>query len=162
MAKQIPLGHGLFALIDDEDYALLSQYNWFVINNNGKLYAYRLQYVDGKRTKVYMHKAILPPIDARILDHINGNGLDNRRANLRHASVSQNAQNQGKQTRNGLAASQYKGVMRHHTGKWRVAIKAKERRIHLGVFADEKDAARAYNDAAIKYFGEFARLNEVE
>ena len=91
-----------------------------------------------------------------VIDHINGNGLDNRRANLRLATVAQNAWNSKKRK----SRSGYKGVCYDKAKRrWRAAIVHHGRRIHLGYFKEKLEAAKAYDTAAIKYFGQFAHTN---
>jgi hypothetical protein len=95
------------------------------------------------------------------VDHLNGLSLDNRRSNLRQASAAQNVQNQPKRRGpGGPSHSQYKGVsLFTRTGRWRAAISVNRRQKHLGYFATEEEAARAYDRAALEVHGEFARLN---
>lgn len=93
-----------------------------------------------------------------LIDHINGDGRDNREANLRRASFSQNSQNRRKINR--LCGSQYKGVwLDKKTRKWRVQICFGGRKKHLGYYSDEAEAARAYDAAALRYHGRFAKVN---
>jgi hypothetical protein len=91
------------------------------------------------------------------VDHINHNGLDNRRINLRIATARQNKQNTKIQKSN---TSGYKGVTKDRT-KWRAMIRISGKRVHLGMFDDKRDAAIAYNRAAIKYHGDFACINDI-
>ncbi len=107
---------------------------------------------------VYMHRIIMNPPDGKQVDHINGDGLDNRVENLRIATSSENNYNTGKQSNN---TSGYKGVSWHKTRKtWQVLIGVGGRLIRIpGVFNSAEDAARAYDEAAKKYHGVFARLN---
>jgi len=91
------------------------------------------------------------------VDHQNRNGLDNQRHNLREATHAQNMQNKLPEKRN---TSGYKGVWPHN-GHWRSGIKVNGQRIHLGVFTDPIEAARAYDEAAIEHFGEFACTNDI-
>ena len=156
--KEIPLTRGKVAIVDDEDYAELSKRKWCTTPNGGKqLYAART------RPRMSMHRIILKAQPGQQVDHINGNSLDNRRCNLRFANTSQNAANQ--QKRNG--SSRFKGVAierRTYSLKkrWRARIKLRGKRYNLGYFHTEEEAALAYNQAAQKHFGEFARLNQLE
>lgn len=106
-----------------------------------------------------LHQLILgPPPDGHLIDHRNGNGLDNRRRNLRFANNSQNMANARKSSV--PKSSRFKGVHWHKCAKkWCAAVVHHGRRKHLGLFAVEEDAARAYDKAALEHFGEFARLN---
>lgn len=104
-----------------------------------------------------MHREIAMPDPALQVDHVNGDTLDNRRENLRCATKDQNQQNRRK---TGRASSQWKGVWRHHQNEtWCAEIKVNKEKIGLGSFKSEEAAARAYDAAARRWFGEFARLN---
>lgn len=151
--REIALPRGMVALVDDEDFALVSRRTWSPSRNDGNggtFYA-----VSGASPRVLMHVLILGSEPGTQIDHINGNGLDNRRSNLRRCSRAQNAANRAKQR--GTFTSRFKGVSRLASG-WRAYITA-GRFIYLGTFATEEDAARAYDAAAVEHFGEFARLN---
>ena len=153
--KKIKLTKGFEALIDNKDFYILNKYQWSVRKNGNGVYAYTI--VDKKH--IGMHTIILPTL--KCVDHKDGNGLNNQRENLREASVKDNIRN-SKISRNNT--SSYKGVSYHANNKTkphRAYITCNRKRIHLGYFSDIKDAAIAYNEAAVKYFGEFARLNIV-
>ena len=107
---------------------------------------------------VHMHREIVSPPDGFVIDHANGNGIDNRRENIRICTISQNVQNSSRRSDN---SSGFKGVGWHKNKKWRVQIMVNGRVTHVGMFSDIVDAAKAYNDAAVKCFGEFAKLNEI-
>lgn len=157
MTKTIPLSQGKVALVDDEDFEWLSQWKWTYSKHYSTGYAYRNPSSTGlvTRSKVYMHRAILSPPQGREIDHINGDGLDNRRWNLRICTHAQNLWNSRK--RKGTI-SQYKGVrLMKGSGNWVSYIGQK----YLGSFDNEETAASAYNQAARQYRGEFARLNPV-
>lgn len=144
-----------YALVDDDVYPLLSKYKWSVYPARSTFYAYRK--VCGKngekRTQIRMHRMILEVKDGRLVDHINGNGLDNRRNNLRMCTTSQNAFNRGIPMTN---MSGYKGVsFEQQTKKWRAQICINGKRIKIGRFEDKKQAAIAYQEYAKKYHGEF-------
>lgn len=150
----IALTRGKTALIDDADYDLISQYRWSAKPGPWGWYAMAGIRRDGKNTTLYMHRLILGN-PASHVDHRNGNGLDNTRANLRLATASQNQQNS--RPRRG-ASSRYKGVFLDR-GMCRAAIGPAGHRKYLGTFASEEAAAVAYDAAAREMFGEWAQLN---
>ncbi len=156
---EIPLTQGQIALIDNEDYDLVSQYKWCAWwDHLGKRY-YSQTGIGCKphRHTVQMHRFILGLTDPKMhTDHINGNGLDNRRCNLRACSPSQNKCNTKKQINN---ASGYKGVYLHKQAKrWRAAIQLHNKRISLGLYGTPEEAYAAYCKAALELHGEFAHL----
>jgi hypothetical protein len=157
--RRIPLTQGRFAIVDPQDYPRLSKYKWRLCRTKGKnvLYAERsIRLPGGKYSRILMHRQLIEVPEGYIIDHINGCGLDNRRANLRLATVAQNAWNSKKRN----PRSGYKGVcFAKGKGLWRAAIVFHGGRKHLGYFTDKIDAAKAYDDAAKKYYKEFARLN---
>lgn len=154
----IPITKGQVALVDPEDYEWLSGWNWRVKTSSGgrKPYAYR--YDGGGRAAtrgISMHRQILglKADDPRQGDHRNGNGLDNRSANLRIDTVSENNRNaQRKNTTTGL-----RGVYRHRD-KFGARIRMDGKTLHLGVYETAELAAAKYIEAAQKYHGEFARV----
>ena len=155
--KKIPLTQGKFALIDDIDYAFLSQWNWRVDPHGYAIrHSLKSEHGEGPRTTVKMHRSVLQRVETLIknVDHINRDKLDNRRSNLRQATTSQNGQNTNPRRR-------FKGVyFSKDRQKFRARIFA-SRWIDLGYFDDIVDAAKAYNKAALEHFREFARLNDV-
>ena len=157
--RRIPLTQGQFAIVDPQDYQRLSRYKWRLCRTKGKnvLYAERsIRLPGGKYSRLLMHRQLIKAPEGYVIDHINGCGLDNRRANLRLATAAQNAWNSKKRN----PRSGYKGVwFAGDKGLWRAAIVCYGRRMHLGYFTDKIDAARAYDAAAITYYKEFARLN---
>lgn len=165
MTIKIPLTGGLFALIDECD-SDLSQVKWRY-NIGYAVREIRLGKGRQTRTSEYLHRVVLSRLIGRPLerweqcDHINGNRLDDRRANLRVASKDQNNLNRKKAIYD-TTTSSYKGVSWNtQTQKWRAQIIVNNKNIHLGMFGDEIAAAMAYNEAAEKHFGEFAWLNRV-
>jgi len=153
--KEINLTRGFVAIVDDEDFIELSKHKW-LCDSNG--YAARCIDLDSKKRKfVRMHIFIMGKIEGLCIDHINGKKTDNRRCNLRHVTTGQNQFNQAA-CRGG--SSQYKGVVWHKVRKiWQAYIKINRKQHYLGIYRNEADAAMAYNEAAINYFGEYARLN---
>ena len=157
--RRIPLTQGKFAIVDPDDYPHLSKYKWRLCKTKGKnvLYAERsIRLPNGKYSRILMHRQLINVPEGYVIDHINGSGLDNRRANLRLATVAQNAWNSKKRN----PRSGYKGVwLAKDKGLWRAAIFCNRKRKHLGYFKDKVDAAKAYDKAATKLHKEFAVLN---
>jgi hypothetical protein len=161
--KRIPLTQGKFALVDDQDYDFLMQWKWYACYIHKTHYAKRSVRIGLKTIRIRMHREILKRMRLHIagkkIDHRDRNGLNNRRSNLRIATNSQNQHNQGIRKNN---KSGYKGVTwnKQHN-KWQARICINWKEIWLGLFDDKKDAAKAYNEAALKYHGKFAVLNKV-
>lgn len=146
----IPLAHGKFIMVDDEDYEWLSQYKWSLNSDN-----YPSRYENKKF--ITIHRLIMnPPVNMQV-DHVNGNRLDNRRTNLRICTRSQNCVNREASTK---GISGYRGVTKHKD-RWRARIEVNDKKIHLGLFDTKEEAAQAYNKAATAYFGEYACLNDL-
>ena len=153
--KEIPLSKGKVAIVDDEDYEKLRVYPWYASRCSRRVwYAYR-SVREGKRKRtIKMHTEIM---GRKLIDHKNGNGLDNRRENLRPATPSQNGANRGK---NKDSLKKYKGVFKVSRGpSWMAVIRTKGKGIYIGSFPNEELAAEAYDKKASEIFGEFARLN---
>lgn len=155
--KLIPLhgvnGKGKFAQVDDEDYDFLMQWKWYgTYQRTSTNY-----YVTRNSTKgaSRMHILLIGKKEGLIIDHIDGNGLNNQKSNLRHCTITQNAHNR-KNRRN--SKSKYKGVSKYGK-KWAARIMFNKKPIQIGTFEIEEDAALAYNKYAKKLFGEFAQLN---
>ena len=160
--KQIPLTQGQYALVDDADYVWLNQWKWCAFECRDYFYAIRRSIrtnEDGKHYLIYMHRQILGLGygDPRQGDHIDHNTLDNSRDNLRICTHQENLRNR-KSSQN--TSSQFKGVCwDKQYQKWQVDISINGKHKKLGRFAVEKEAALAYDAAAIREFGEFAYLN---
>lgn len=157
---EIPLTQGKVTLVDKEDYEFLSQWKWFARKNGINWYASRQSKKDdGSPKTINMHSIILNPPKGMEIDHINGDGLDNRRSNLRLCFKFQNQRNSKLRL---CSSSGYKGVsFSKDRKKWRADIRIHGKLKNLGFFLSKEEAAIAYNKAAIKEFGEFAKLNEV-
>jgi len=147
---RVPLNHDKFALIDDEDYQLVSQYRWRWFEGRNQAIT-TLKYP----VSITMHRFILNAPKGSEVDHKNGNGLDNRRANIRICTRSENMRNRRAWKLKPDSGSSAKGVQRLADGRYQAHIT-------LGTFETEQEAAEAYNRAAQAVFGEFARLNIVK
>lgn len=153
---RIHLSNGYVVFISSQDTEACMKYIWFCQSVGGKG-AYAATRINGKRT--LMHRYLLSVKQGEIIDHKDGNGLNNTRGNLRICSETQNHQNAKKRCG---CSSQYKGVSWHKgESKWHARITVNGNRISLGYFIHEHLAAEAYNWAAIKYFGEFAKPNTI-
>ncbi len=144
----VPLTRGKVALVDVQDLPLVEGRLWHLTGSR-RLYAQHLH--------IRLHRLIMGFPDSHI-DHANGNPMDNRRANLRLASLGQNGANQPKQARKIPPASKFKGVTKVRS-RWGARIVCDRKEYRLGVFATQEEAARAYDVAASCMFGEFAVLN---
>ena len=158
MVRYIELTKNKKTLVDDDWHELLSQFKWNAHEGvKGCWYARRGGSFNGKRFNERLHRVILSTPIGVLVDHINGDGLDNRRENLRLCTHSENIRN-SRPHKN--ASSKYKGVYwDKDRKKWRARIRVNDVLKHLGSFKSEEDAAMEYNKAAAFYFGEFAHLN---
>lgn len=153
MSKKIILIGGKLATVDDEVYEEIAQYKWGFVGR----YAYTQEWTKGTSKNIYMHRMIMGFPSQMEIDHINGDGLDNRKANLRVVSHAQNMANQ-KSRKN--TSSIYKGVSwNKRRGKWESYIETSGKKKHLGYSLDEQEAAKTYDVAAIRIFGVYARPN---
>lgn len=154
--KEIPLTQGKVALVDDTDFEAVNASNW-CLSSHG----YAVRHIPGSGQKgknQYLHRFLLP--DAEEIDHRDGNKLDNRRSNLRGCSHQENTRAAHKPRKNG--SSQYRGVSwDRQKNKWTAYFRLQGKKKFLGYFDVESDAARAYDIAARKHYGEFAYPNFV-
>ena len=156
--KRIPLTQGYVALVDDADFEAVRVFKWCLLKKGRRLYARRsIRKADGSRTISYLHRFLMGS-DGECIDHLNGDGLDNQRHNLRPATAQQNVRAFCRKKPG--TSSKYRGVFWFKNDMvWGACIKVNGLKKHLGCFALEKDAAFAYDAAARKYFGEFASPN---
>ena len=163
--------HGTHTMLfDEEDRELVESHTWCIRPDRNTYYAKtHIPHPDGgwhtypngnrqrRRKTLQLHRLLMNPPKGMVIDHINHNGLDNRRENLRICTRAENSRNRGKQKNN---TSGYKGVCWYKRDKkWRAQIKKDSKKIHIGYFDIIEDAARAYDAKAKELFGEFAHLN---
>jgi hypothetical protein len=158
--KTIALSQGRTAIVDDEFYDEIARFKWFAMKGWSTYYAGRNVRIDDVKRRVLMHRYVAERAGldvSGLIDHRNGNGLDNRVANLRPATVAQNRMNSRPQSRNECG---FKGVrFNKKVGRWVANITVSKRQRHLGYFDSPEEAAAAYDFAAMKHFGAFARCN---
>lgn len=154
MKKILLQNTGKHALVDNSDYHWLTHFRWNEFVQKSKLgQSYACTTLSGHT--ILMHKMILT--NAKYVDHKDCNGLNNQRSNLRSCSGTLNGANSRKRLG---TSSKYKGVYWHKTtGRWRAVVSCEHKQYHLGTFRDEKPAALAYDTAAIRLFGQYARVN---
>lgn len=156
--KLIPLSRGLFAKVDDTDYDWLIQWKWSALKSDrvGVFYVVR---TNSDNKMLYMHRVILELKPESLGDHRDGDGLNNQRSNLRISDVGKNSKNQRKRKDN---SSGFKGVtFSRAAGRWMAQIVADGKYRYLGLHSTARDAALAYNAAALLLHGDFANINEV-
>ncbi|MCK9369482.1 AP2 domain-containing protein [Candidatus Dojkabacteria bacterium] len=158
--KKITLTQGKFALVDDTDYEWINQWKWFYSADGYAVRAFQIGHGKNRKVKIMrMHRLILDAPPKLEVDHIDHNRLNNIRINLRVSTRAENARNASLGSRN---TSGFKGVCWDKERlAWATYIKTGGRHIYLGRFKSKELAAEAYNQAAIKYFGEFASLNAI-
>lgn len=165
--KKIALGNARFTLVDDEDFDWLNQWKWHYCKSGSGKVGYARNW--NKGNPIRMHRLIMGDPDGKQIDHINGDGLDNQRKNLRTATASQNNMNR-KQHNNqhGFKGIYFYNTRRYYNKKttrttnpknWKARIKINRKFIHLGSYSTKEEAAKSYDRATKKYFGEFAHTN---
>lgn len=160
MSKEIKLTRGLISIIDDEDFDKVNLYKWYAAKNGNTCYAATGITINKKQKTLLMHRYILGCEDKKdLIDHIDMNGLNNQKNNIRISNKYQNSSNRNKTA---LNKSGYKGVCwDKRSNRWRAQLVVKQQKIYLGTYYCLIKAAKAYNEAAIKYHGEFAKLNKI-
>lgn len=158
--KKIALSQGKYALVDDADFIWLSKWKWYAVKNKGTFYAQRTIRRSGVLQKIKMHREILNLLPIFMTDHRDGNGLNNQRNNLRICNPRENGMNKSVWAK---SVTRTKGVyFVERSGKFKAYIRANRKVHHLGTYNDMISAARAYDNAAIIFFGDFARLNNLD
>jgi hypothetical protein len=156
--KEIKLTQGFVALVDDEDFEYLDQFKWYAHKGRNSFYAHRnIKTGVDKQTTILMHKEI---IKTKLhIDHIDHNGLNNQKINLRECTCQQNCMNRNPHKN---SYSEYKGVSYiKRLRKWQASICISQKQKYLGIYKSEIEAARAYNKTAIELFGVFSNINKL-
>lgn len=148
-ATTLLLSGGFYALIDLADHADAAAHRWSHHTNGTQHYAVR----EERGVRIYLHRFLMQAPAGFHVDHINGDGLDCRRANMRLCTNAQNSMNRAPRK------GQFKGVGLRESGKWRAQLRTNGRTIYVGLFDTPEEAAAAYDRRAVELFGEFARLN---
>lgn len=150
MTKEIPLTRGKVALVDDEDYERLSQFHWYAQKIHNVYYGGRHTHLPQPRGVIYIHREIMVPPPGFMIDHIDGNGLNNQKSNLRIVTNRENLQNYHVKK-----ASKFPGVMKTNRKKnpWQSKIQVNKKIQHLGVFPTEEAAYEAYKNAVKEFTG---------
>jgi len=161
--KEIKLTQGFATLVDDEDFEYLNQWKWHVRRNKNVFYAARDTIRDklGNHPKIHMHRLIMNTPDGMMVDHIDHNGLNNQKSNLRICTHGQNMCNTSSRGRSKYLGVSYLILNRGNNSYEyiRASIQLNGELFHLGLFTTEEDAAMAYDKKAKELFGEFANLN---
>ena len=155
--KEIPIGHGFFALVDDEDFKWLSNWTWRTHWSRGKRqYVCRGEQVDGEYVTFLMHRVIMDALPWMQIDHINGNTFDNRKENLRFCTNQQNNFNKftKRPSKSGVTGVRYHDDCR----KWQARIELNCKEKNLGFFLTKEEAANARRDAVLLHHGKFANI----
>ena len=157
--RKIPLTRGYYTIVDQCDYERMRQYKWQVNVHNGKpRQAGRTERKNNKQCYLTMHREIMNPPKHMVVDHINRNPLDNRRANLRLATPQQNTWNRYFY-KDGISSKYYGVSLDKESNRWKVRIAVDGESKFIGYFDDEREAAKAFDAEALKHRGDFAYLN---
>ena len=162
--KKIPLTRGLFATVDDDDYDALMKQKWRAVASNHTFYALgstsRKDSPEYRQHALFMHRVVNKTPEGFYTDHINGDGLDNRKCNLRTCSPQEN--NRNRRAKKG-SKSKFKGIVwRPKIKRWEAKAVIDKKYYYLGSFVNEIDAANAYNEFVRNNFGEFCYKNKGE
>jgi hypothetical protein len=158
--REIQLTQGYVALIDDEDYDMVNFFSWHVMKRKTNIYVGTQACVLNKKNiMITLHWLLIRNVPKGYeIDHIDGNALNNQKSNLRVVTHTQNMKNARKSS--GCVTSKYKGVFKPNgVNSYKVLITVDKKVIYLGYYKDELEAAKVYNEAALKYFGEYAKIN---
>jgi len=160
--KTIPLTRDKVALVDDEDYDYLNQYKWYANKVGHTYYAMREGSMsDSKRRRgILMHRIILDTPDGVMTDHINRNGLDNRKANLRLCTSSENAKHR-RVLSNSKTGIKGVGLRKNRKSRYVVLLYVNDKSLYIGCYKTIEAAAKAYDTAALQYHGDFALTNKM-
>lgn len=159
---ELQLSRNMSAIVDKEDLEIIGQFKWYAKSFKNGIYAARNDYSEDKKSPktLLLHRVLMGAEEGQYVDHISRDTLDNRRCNLRIVTNAQNMWNQRMRSNN---TSGYKGVSWHPVNKsWTARLDHNGEKIQRAGFKSRHDAARFYNDAALKYHGEFARLNIIK
>lgn len=149
--------YGLITMVDDEDFEYLNQWKWYASKRKHTFYVMRnIRIENGKKTSILMHRQIINPENGLEVDHIDRNGLNNQKINLRKCTRLENSLNRGSDKN---STSKYKGVSCNKSKGWTAYIKIGEKRKNIGSFKTEIEAAIAYDIKAKELHGQFAGLN---
>jgi hypothetical protein len=157
--RKIKLTRGKYAIVSQEDFEAVNRHKWYVVTkDNQTFYAVRMIYINGGKKQILMHREIMKPKAGFVVDHGDGDGLNNTRDNLSIVTAAENSYNKRKCLN--ARSSKYKGVSRRkRDNRWIAIITFKGISINLGFFDDEIKAAKAYDEAAKELYREYAFLN---
>jgi hypothetical protein len=155
--KKIPLTKGKFAIVDDDDFEFVSEHKWYCNSNNMAVYECR---IDRTKIRFLMHRVIMDCPDGMEVDHINGDRLDNRKENLRIVTRHQNMLNRKvrSDSKTGYKGVEYKSDQAR-SRPYAAYIRIDNKKKTLGHYKTAEEAAKIYDEAALKYHGEYANLN---
>jgi hypothetical protein len=157
--RKIKLTRGKYAMVSPQDFERINNDKWYVTTkDNRTFYATRMSYIKGGKKQRTMPREVMLPPEGFVVDHKDGNSLNNTRDNLRIVTAAQNSYNRRKYIKK--CSSKYKGVSRRRRdNRWSAIIMYRGISINLGFFDDEIEAAKAYDEAAKELYGQYAKLN---